>query len=56
MQLSAPKQITFWIAVVVAVIGIIASLVTVPFISGFALWIVVLGFVILAAGNALEGL
>jgi hypothetical protein len=56
MQLSAPKQITFWIAVVVAVIGLIASFVTIPILSGFALWIVVLGFVILAAGNVLQGL
>jgi hypothetical protein len=56
MKLSAPKQITFWVAVVVALIGLIASFVTIPFLSGFALWIVVLGFVILAAGNLLEGL
>lgn len=56
MQLSAPKQITFWIAVVVAVIGLISFLVTIPVLSGFAFWIVVLGFIILAAGNLLEGL
>jgi hypothetical protein len=56
MTLSAPKQITFWVAVVVALIGLIASLVAIPVLSGFALWIVVLGFVILAAGNLLQGL
>ena len=56
MNLSAPKQITFWIAVVVAVIGVIASLVTVPVLSGFAFWLVVIAFVILAAANLLEGL
>ncbi len=55
MTLSAPKQMTFWIAVVVAVIGLIASFVAIPVLSGFALWIIVLGFVILAAGNLLEG-
>ena len=56
MNLSAPKQLTFWIAVVVAVVGLIASLVTIPVLSGFALWLVVIGFIILAAGNLLEGL
>jgi general stress protein CsbA len=56
MKLSAPKQITFWVAIVVGVIGLIASLVTIHYLSDFALWIVVLGFVILAAGNLLEGL
>jgi threonine/homoserine/homoserine lactone efflux protein len=55
MKLSAPKQITFWIAVVVAVVGVIASLVTLPVLSGFAFWLVVIGFVILAVGNLVEG-
>ena len=56
MQLSAPKQITFWIAVVIAVLGVIASLVPIPVLSGFALWLVVIAFVVLAAGNLVEGL
>ncbi|MGD0173177.1 MAG: hypothetical protein ABSC61_01890 [Anaerolineales bacterium] len=56
MKLSAPKQITFWVAVVVAVVGVIASLVTIPVLSGIALWIVVIAFVILALGNLVEGL
>jgi threonine/homoserine/homoserine lactone efflux protein len=56
MKLSAPKQITFWVAVVVAVIGLIGSFAAIPVLSGFALWIVVVGFVILAAGNLLENL
>jgi len=56
MQLSAPKQITFWIAVVIAVLGVIASLVSIPVLSGFALWLVVLAFVVLALGNLVDGL
>ncbi len=56
MNLSAPKQLTFWIAVAVAAIGLIASLVSIPVLSGFAFWLVVIGFVILAAGNLMEGL
>jgi threonine/homoserine/homoserine lactone efflux protein len=56
MTLSAPKQITFWIAVVIAVVGVIASLVTIPVLSGFAFWLVVIGFVVLALGNLVDGL
>lgn len=56
MNISAPKQLTFWIAVVVAVVGLISYLVTIPVLSGLAFWIVVLGFVILALGNLMEGL
>ena len=56
MNISAPKQITFWIAVIVALIGVLASLVTIPVLSPLAFWIVVLGFIILALGNLMEGL
>ncbi len=56
MRLSPPKQVTFWVAVVIALVGIVASFNVLPFLTGFAFWIVVLAFVLLAAGNLLEGL
>ncbi len=55
MKLSAPKQLTFWIAVIVAVIGLLAQLITIPVLSGFAFWLVVIGFIILALGNLVHG-
>ena len=56
MNISAPKQVTFWVAVVLAVLGVLASLVSIPVLSGFSFWLVVIGFVVLAAGNLVEGL
>ena len=56
MNLNEPKVITFWIAVALAVLGVLASLVTIPVLSGFAFWLVVLGFVVLAAGNLVKGM
>ena len=56
MELSAPKQITFWIAVVLAVLGVLGSLVPSLGLAGFAFWLVVIGFVLLAAANLFEGL
>ena len=56
MKLSPPKQITFWIAVVLAVLGVLASLITIPVLSGFAVWLVVIGFVVRAVGNLVEGI
>lgn len=55
MKLSAPKQVTFWIAVIVAALGVLAQLVTIPVLSGIAFWLVVIGFIILAAGTLFEG-
>jgi len=56
MKLSAPKQVTFWIAVVVAVIGIIGFLVPTLGLGVLAFWLVVIGFVLLALGNLLPNL
>jgi len=56
MNFSAPKQTTWWIAVVIAVLGILARLVTIPVLSGFAFWLVVIGFALLAVATVVEGL
>jgi hypothetical protein len=56
MKLSSPKVITWWIAVIVGVVGILATFVTIPVLSGFAFWLVVIAFVLLALATALEGL
>ncbi len=56
MKLSAPKQITFWIAVAIAVVGVIAKLVSIPMLSRGPGWLMLIAFVVLAAGNLIEGL
>ena len=56
MKLSAPKQITWWIALVVGVIGVLAHLVTIPVLSGFAFWLVVVAFVLLILATLLKDL
>jgi hypothetical protein len=56
MQLSAPKQVTWWVALALVVIGIIAQLVTIPVISGFAFWIVVVAAVLLLLAAFLPNL
>ena len=56
MNLSAPKQVTFWIAVVLAIVAVLGALVTSLGITAFAFWLLAIGFVILAAGNLFEGL
>jgi general stress protein CsbA len=55
MQLSQPKQITFWIAVILVVIGIIVSA-FLPNGEVYDFWFVLVGFLVLAAGNLVKGL
>jgi F0F1-type ATP synthase assembly protein I len=54
MYLSAPKNITFYIAVLLAVIAFIGYFVAA--MSAFAPWLMLIAFVVLALGNLLEGL
>lgn len=56
MKLSAPKNTTWWIAVVIGVLGILGQLVSIPFVSTYAFWFVVVGFVLLALATFLKDL
>jgi hypothetical protein len=55
MKLSPPKQITFWVAVVVALVGLLGALLKISVLETYGIWVLALGFVILALGNILEG-
>jgi len=54
MKLSTPKMVTFWIAVVVAVLGLL--LYVFKFHQTVAFLLELVAFVVLAAGNLFDGL
>lgn len=56
MRLNAPKQITFWISVVLALLGLLGNAGVIGALAGFSFWLVLVGFVLLALGTMLEGL
>lgn len=56
MKLTEPKVITFWIAVALAVLGVLASQGIFSGLSAYAFWLVVAGFVLLALANLLKDL
>jgi hypothetical protein len=55
MRLTPPKKIVFWISLILAVVGLIAYFVTIPFLSGITFWLVLVAYVLLALGNAVKG-
>ena len=55
MKLIPPKKLTFWISVVLAVLGLLGSVVSIPFVSGFAFWFVLVAYVVLFLGNTMKG-
>ena len=55
MKLSAPKQIVFCISVILIIIGLVASLVAIPFVSGINNWVAFAGGLLLTLGCLLKG-
>jgi nicotinamide riboside transporter PnuC len=56
MKLSRPKVITWWIAVILGVVGILAILMPIPSLSGVAVWLIAAGFILLVLATALNDL
>ncbi|MFO8035311.1 MAG: hypothetical protein R6U57_01600 [Anaerolineales bacterium] len=56
LNLSAPKVITFWIAVLLAALGVLASQGILAPIAEYAFWLVVAGFVLLALATLFKNL
>ena len=56
MNLSPPTNLIFLISVVIAVLGVLAALNIVNFIPLAAVWLVTIGFGLLAAGCLFKGI
>jgi hypothetical protein len=55
MKLNPPKQTTFWISVVLAVLGLLGKF-AVAALAPYSFWLVLAGFVLLALANMTVGL
>ena len=57
MKLNAPKQITWIIALVLGIVGILATLVALPIITpAIGFWLVVVGWALLLIASVTRGL
>ena len=53
---SAPKNITWWIALILAVVGIIGHFVNVAFLSAASFWLVLASAVLLLLATRIKNL
>lgn len=56
MKLSAPKNVTWWVAVILGVLGFLGTFISIPVVSDAAIWFVFAGFALLALASLLKGL
>ncbi len=50
MKLSPPTNLTFWIALVLGILGILGYLAAIPFVSENFFWFLTIGFILLVLG------
>lgn len=55
MKLSAPSQNLFIVAVVLAVLALLGTIVAIPVVSVYAFWIMAAAFVVLTVGVIARG-
>ncbi|MEN8173283.1 MAG: hypothetical protein ABFS03_10440 [Chloroflexota bacterium] len=51
MQFDTPKTSVWWIAVTIGLLGILGHFITIPIISVYSFWFVVIGFLLLASST-----
>ena len=57
MQLSPPRQTTFWASVIIGLLGIVGKLVpSLPLVGPYAFGLLAIGFALLVLGNMMTGL
>jgi hypothetical protein len=56
MKLNAPKKITWWISLILAVVGLIGNLVAIPVVSGIDFWLVLVAAGLLLLATYFPGL
>jgi hypothetical protein len=56
MKLNAPKKVVWWIALILAVLGILENVVGLPVIGGAAgFWLVTAGYILLFLSTLIKG-
>ena len=56
MKLTPPKNITFWISIILGLLGLIGKVATVPLLTANAFWFLFVGFVLLVLALLIKGL
>ena len=56
MKLNAPKNVTWWVAVIAGVLGILGTFISIPVVSEYTFLLVAAAFVLLALATYFKDL
>ncbi|MBT3319646.1 MAG: hypothetical protein HN389_07755 [Clostridia bacterium] len=56
MKLTVPSKIIFWISFILAIVAVLSIIIAIPFLSGIAVWILLVAYVLLFLGNMIKGM
>jgi len=56
MRLNAPKRVTWIVAVIIAVLGIVGLFVDIPIVTEYGFWVEFVAFLLLAIGTFFSGI
>lgn len=56
MKLTPPTTVTFWVGVVLGLLGLLAGIGVISALAGYAFWLAFAGFAVLALGLMVKGL
>jgi len=56
MRLNAPRQVTWIIALILGILGLIGAVVTIAVLTDLAFWLVLVGLALMLLATLLEGL
>ena len=56
MRLNAPKKLTWWIAVIIAILGLIGKLILIPVFTALSFWLVLAAALLMILATSMKGL
>lgn len=55
MRLTPPTRNVFWISTVLSALGLVATFISIQYVSANAFWFVMVGYILLWLGNVWRG-
>jgi hypothetical protein len=56
MKLNAPTKIIWIISLILGLLGVLGMITTIPFVSAYSVWFVVVGWVLIILATVLKGM